>query len=101
VKLIEHYASYGRKRTIREQTPREDTFREEAQVRAGTGDFFETDLISHRLSHRLTSDPGNEAGRETRGQAARLQHQHLAIYQIEKRGRHARSLPGAGRRFDH
>jgi hypothetical protein len=101
MEFVEHHAAHAREVRIAQHAPREHAFGEEAQARARSRHLLEAHLVAHRLAHALAALVRHVAGGQARGQAARLQHQHLAPIELQQRGRHARGLAGTGRCFQH
>ena len=85
----------------RQQAAGEHALGEKTQARARAGDVFEAHLVAHRFTHGFAALGRYEARRQARSQAARFQHQHLAIIQFQQRRRHPRGLSRARRRFQH
>ena len=101
VEFVEHHAPHAREVGIAQHAACEHALGQEAQARTGPGDFFEAHLIADCLADGLAALGCDIARRQTRGQTARFQHQHLACGELEQCGRHARGLSRAGRRFQH
>ena len=101
VKLVEHHGADALQPRIGEQAARQHAFGEEAQARARPGDLFEAHLVADGLADALAAFGRDEARRQPRGEAARLEHEHLAVGEVEQGGRHARGLPRPGGRLQH
>jgi hypothetical protein len=101
VKLVEHHAACAFEVGVGKQAPGEHPFGEESQARGRAGDLFEADLVTHRAAHALAAFRRDVARGQACGQAARFEHQHLAIVEREDRRRNAGSLPRPRFGFQH
>ncbi len=104
VELVQDHESDLRNATIGKQLPFQHAFGDEAQARAGAGDFLEAYLVTHQtpegLSHLLSHPPGCKP----RWQSARLQDRDLlraGKLRPKQRGRYPRRLPCSRRGDDH
>ncbi len=74
MELVQHHGIDTRKQRIGNQAARENAFGEESQPRARAGHLLEANLIAHRFAELFAQLVGDAARRQSRGQAARLQH---------------------------
>jgi len=68
----------SRRQRIGDQTSRENAFSEKSKPSARTRDLFEANLIADRFAKLFAKFVRHAASRQSRGQTARLQHQHLS-----------------------
>ncbi len=101
VELVQHHGIDARKLWIANQTPSQDSFREETETRSRTGHFLEAHLIADSFADRLGHLLSHSSRGHAYGQTPRLQHQHVAAHQIEQGRRNARGFSRARRRFDY
>ena len=101
VEFVEHHASHAREVGIVQHAAGEHALGQETQARTRSGDLLEAHLIADCLADGFAALGGHVTRRQTRGQTARFQHQHLARGELEQCGWHARGLSRAGRRFQH
>ena len=78
VEFVEHHAAHARQIGVAQHAAREHALGQEAQARAGSRHFFEAHLIADCLADGLTALGCHITRRQTRGQTARFQHEHLA-----------------------
>ena len=78
VEFVEHHAAHALQLRVAQQAAGEHALGQEAQARARTGYLLEAHLVADGLARRLAAFAGHKPRRQARGQAARLQHQHLA-----------------------
>jgi len=100
VELVEYDAGGALERGVAEEAAGEDAFREESQTRARPGGFLEADLVPDGIADSLAPLVRDEAGGESRGEAAGLEHEDVAWGEVEKRGGDAGGFARAWRGFE-
>ncbi len=95
VEFIEHHRSHTAQLRVVDQPAREDALGDVPEARAGRAGFLEADLIARRDAFRRHAFR-RRACRDPAG----LQHDHVALHEVEQRRRNARRLAGSRRRFE-
>ena len=98
VELVDHDRGELRQERIALQTRREDSFGDDEQARVGGELSIEANLPADLAAEGPSALGGNPGRNGARGDAARLQQDHLS--RLDERRRHARRLAGARRSRD-
>ena len=99
VELVDHDRGELRQERIALQTRREDSFGDDEQARVGGELSIEANLPADFAAEGPSALGGNPGRNGARGDAARLQQDHLS--RLDERRRHARRLTRARCRRDH
>ena len=104
VKLVEQNSRDAVQRGIVEDHPGEYALGDDLDARAGANQALQAHAQPDRLADFLAEARGHSRRGGARGQAARLQHDDLAVRRerfVEQRERNPRRLARAGRRDEH